>query len=427
MRPRRRTPRWSLVPRLRWPVRLTRAPTPAARRNSSSGMRRSHYQCEQQHEPEHAAEHNFQRAELCTDRLCGGHLHITAPITLQCGVTYTGPAANPATAILSSTMGLANTIFNLYSASCAQTTTIAYLKFMNSGGVYVQTSFSNLVITHNQFGNLPCCGEYVQPSTAGIYFDGGSDNSRSANNVTITWNQIGDSTSCTTPTNAMTDYDSPETIQGGCQGIGIVSSVNGMVIENNVIGPAGEGVHILCYGNNCEPNQNPPGPKTSNLTVMYNDFVGIHRIAWEEQPQVTQNVVMKYNTEHDATNPYFGNFALSLACCDTGATAPGIDVSDNVLIQNTPPHVRYGYGIEAWGLGATYNNNLIQGLGSPGGIAWCYGMANNGTIEDNTVQGPNYDPGPAQFGGTGYIGNESSVFRILRTGGSLDHRICPAM
>ena len=78
------------------------------------------------------------------------------------------------------------------------------------------------------------------------------------------------------------------------------------------------------------------------------------------------------------------------------------------LLQNTPPHVRYGYGIEAWGLGAIYNNNLIQGLGSPGGIAWCYGMSNNGTIENNTVQGPNYDPGPLPFGGTGYIGNESS-------------------
>ena len=336
-----------------------------------------------------------------------GTYNITAPITLQCGVTYTGPAANPATAILSSSMGMANTIFNLYSASCAQTTTIAYLKFMNSGGIYVQTSFSNLVITHNQFGNLPCCGGGVQPSTAGIFFDGGSDNTRSANNVTITWNQIGDSKSCTTPNNAMTDYDSPEDYEGNCEGIGVATSVNGMVIENNIIGPVGEGIHVLCYGNNCEPNQTPAGPITNNLTAMYNDFVGIHRIAWEEQPQATQNVVFKYNTEHDATNPYFGNFALSLACCDSGATAPGIDVSDNVLIQNTSPYVRYGYGIEAWGLGATYNNNLIQGLGSPQGIAWCYGTG-SGTVSYNTVQGPNYSPSSVTYGGNGYIGNEGT-------------------
>jgi Chitobiase/beta-hexosaminidase C-terminal domain len=115
---------------------------------------------------------------------------------------------------------------------------------------------------------------------------------------------------------------------------------------------------------------------TRNVTAQYNDFSGIHRIAWEEQPQRSQNVVFEYNSYHDPTNPFFGNFDLSLACCDTGATVPGVVVVDNVLIQNVPtgPSPSYiGYGIEAWGNGAKYNNNFVEGLNNAEMIAWGYG------------------------------------------------------
>ena len=208
----------------------------------------------------------------------------------------------------------------------------------------------------------------------------------------------------------MTVYGATETYQGACTGIGTFSSINGLTIENNVIGPLGEGVHINCYGDACEPTSNPAGPITSNITAKYNDFVGIRRIAWEEQPESASGIDIEYNSEHDAINPYYGNFAISMACCDPTANNTNATpiVSNNVFIQNTTPYVRYGYGIEAWGNAGTYNNNLIQGLAAAQGIAWCYGMSNNGTVENNTVQGPNYNPGAATYGGTGYIGNEAS-------------------
>ena len=47
-----------------------------------------------------------------------GTYNITAPITLKCGVTYAGPVANPATAILNATFSRESaTIFRLYSGS----------------------------------------------------------------------------------------------------------------------------------------------------------------------------------------------------------------------------------------------------------------------------------------------------------------------
>ncbi|MDT7813135.1 MAG: hypothetical protein QOJ42_3051 [Acidobacteriaceae bacterium] len=46
-----------------------------------------------------------------------GTYTITRGLDLKCGVTYTGPVATPATAILASTTGQANAIFNLYSGT----------------------------------------------------------------------------------------------------------------------------------------------------------------------------------------------------------------------------------------------------------------------------------------------------------------------
>src|SRR5579859_4158703 len=46
-----------------------------------------------------------------------GTYTIARALDLKCGVTYTGPEATPATAILASTTGQANAIFNLYSGT----------------------------------------------------------------------------------------------------------------------------------------------------------------------------------------------------------------------------------------------------------------------------------------------------------------------
>ena len=65
------------------------------------------------------------------------------------------------------------------------------------------------------------------------------------------------------------------------------------------------------------------GPTTKNLTAEFNDFNQIHRIPWEEQPEAVSGVVFQYNTIHDWTNPYFGSFGVSFACCaNPASTSP---------------------------------------------------------------------------------------------------------
>ena len=227
-------------------------------------------------------------------------------------------------------------------------------------------------------------------------------------NATVTWNQLGDSTSCTTPMNAMTDYDSPEDYQGGCAGIVIQTSVNGMVVENNNIFHVGEGIHVEC-GGNCYPN----AFTTTNLSVQFNDFSQMHRMAWEEQPQTTSGVVFANNTAHDWLNAYFGSFGLSFACCGQGATSPWLNVSNNIVLQNTTPHFEapygYGYGSEDWGLNATYDHNYFGSgafdLGAPG-MTWGYG--NVADMSYNTVCGQG-------FSNSNYIQSEFGTVSPTRT------------
>jgi Bacterial Ig-like domain (group 2) len=329
-----------------------------------------------------------------------GTYNITAPITLQCGVTYTGPVANPATAILSSTFSTSGSIFNLYPTGsyanpCTNPTTIEYLDFLNSGGIYVQTSFTNLNILHNQFGNLPCCGDPLSPEV-GIFFDGGQSSSNTAQSLTNTlvqWNTIGDSNSCQA---AFADVSSPDGDGNadGCAGMIFNTTIGSVTIENNNIFHVGEGIHVNCPGGGnpgvgvspCEPTSN--GATTRNMTVQYNDFNQVHRINWEEQPQATSGVVFQYNSIHDMNNPAGFSFGLSFACCSDGATSAYLNVSSNVIIFNTPPQGRYGYGSESWGLGATYNNNMLQSgnfAGSAPAIAWGCGPV--ASVSYNVIQG----------------------------------------
>ncbi len=355
-----------------------------------------------------------------------GTYNISSPITLQCGVTYTGPVAYPATAILNATFSRESaTIFRLYSGSgranpCTQPTSVDYFNFENAGGIYVQTSFTNLTISHNQFTNLPCCNN--SGTDSGIWFDGsGASNNTMAmlSNTTVTWNVIGaDSNSCETPTTgAMENWNGSMDVAGNCTAMRVVSSVNGLIFENNRTVHIGEGVAFACPSppggkNPCEPAASSGGGgvgvTTSNVTARYNDFAGVHRIAWEEQPQTTSGIDFEYNSEHDPYVPYYGNFDLSFACCENGATAPYLQVNNNVLIQNSPesPCPSYiGFGIEAHGTQASYSNNMVQGLngaqysthdcGGSGptsvpGIAWGFG-ANPRHYDDNYICGPYFN------------------------------------
>ncbi len=320
-----------------------------------------------------------------------GTYNLTAALTIPCtaNLTLTGPATTPATAILNATFARgSNDIFDIW--GCTGGTTIEYLMFRNTGGVFVHTTASNITVTHCQFFNLP--GGTNQGNSTGVYFDGSetptNPNAQVLSNASVTWNTFGDANSCLTPADTM----DPENVdQGGlCAGILVDSSVDGLTIENNTFYHVEEGVHLLCVNNaTSSPCAPPLGTIDSNVTAQFNDFSNIHRIPWEEQPQVSKNIVFQYNTEHDAYSPFFGSFDVSMACCGSG-TSPGIIGSNNVLVENVPsPRSYVAYGIEAWGLGAQYNNNLVQGVNNAIGIAWGFGQG-SWEINNNYVCGPNW-------------------------------------
>jgi hypothetical protein len=320
-----------------------------------------------------------------------GTYNLSAALTIPCtaNLTLTGPATTPATAILNATFARgSDDIFDIW--GCTGGTTIEYLMFKNTGGVFVHTTASNITVTHCQFFNLP--GGTNQGNSTGVYFDGSetptNPNAQVLSNASVTWNNFGDANSCLTPTDTM----DPENVdQGGlCAGILVDSTVDGLTIENNTFYHVEEGVHLLCVNNAtnspCEP---PLGTIDSNVTAQFNDFSNIHRIPWEEQPQVSKNIVFQYNTEHDAYSPFFGSFDVSMACCGSG-TSPGMVAANNVLVENvTSPRSYVAYGIEAWGLGAHYDNNLVQGVNNAIGIAWGYG-GGSWEINNNYVCGPNW-------------------------------------
>jgi hypothetical protein len=322
-----------------------------------------------------------------------GTYNITGGLTLPCGVTITAAVpATPSNVVLSASFAAESTDIFTLNGGCTDQTTVAYLSALHAGLLLVNTPNSNLTFTHNQVGDLKCC--HNQAFDTALYITSpGANASNMLTNATVTWNTLGDSTSCLSPQNAMTDTDSPEDYQGVCAGLQVQTSVNGMVIENNNINHVGEGVHILCSGN-CYP-----GYLTQNMTVQFNDFNQIHRIPWEQQPQQSSGVVFQYNSIHDWVDPYFGSFGVSFACCGQGATGPYLNVSNNVIVLNTSPSGRYGYGSEDWGAGGIYNNNWI-GSGNVAtsiGMAWGYGSPTS--MSNNTVCG-------GGFSSAGYITTE---------------------
>lgn len=356
-------------------------------------------------------------------------------LTGKCGITYTGPAISISqyvagdgrtywgyygqTAILSSTFGTAGAILNFFNGSpwtnkCSTPTTIQYLSFMNSGGIYMQASYENVAIQYDNFGNIPGDGG-ANPASTGIYLDGGNQSSNTAqtfSNITIQWNRIGDVNSCLGPANAYADDSSSDGDgnAGGCNGTIINSSINGVYYYHNNFLHVSEGTHINCPGGGnpgigsspCEPSEN--GATTRNLVVEFNDFSQTHRMDWEEQLQTTSGVVIQYNSLHDKLDTPPFSFGLSMACCIVGTTPPYLNVSSNVIAWNLPPTSgRYGYGIEAWGNQATYSNNWLgisSNYGAAQAITWgwdgaapsegLYSVSNNTVCNGNSWAGQQY-------------------------------------
>ena len=301
-----------------------------------------------------------------------GTYNIQSLLNVPCGVTLSGPVASPATAVLAASY----TYNNIFSVNnCSRPTTIEYLHFENTGGIYVTAPSSGLTITQNQFTNLPA--NYSQWTDMGIYFDGTSGGTIA--NATITNNTFGDPSSCT----AVMSVNSNE--GGACEGLVFQGNLNGIVIENNEFTHLEEGFHVLCYGNNCG---GPTAPTWIHFAARWNDFNNIHRIGMEMQPQNAADVVLEYNSYENAFAPSTFSMGISVACCAgiEGATAPF--VNSNVLLANIPPAGEYiAYAIEWWGNGAQANDDLIQGYWA-NGIVWGKG-GGPWEVLGTVIQGPN--------------------------------------
>ena len=187
-----------------------------------------------------------------------GTYNITGGLTVPCGVTISAAVpATPSNVILSASFSRESADIFTINSGCTNATNISWVSSLHAGLLFVSTPNSNLTITHDQVGDLPCCNNLAYDS--GIFINDPSSNTANVlSNATIAWNTIGDSTSCTSPQNAMTDTHSPEDIQPNCTGLFVQTSVNGLVVENNNFLHVSEGVHVQCFGSNCSPGDSPP-------------------------------------------------------------------------------------------------------------------------------------------------------------------------
>ena len=337
-----------------------------------------------------------------------GTYTISSPLNIPCSskLTLTGPAAWPTTAILNATF----TKNNIFTMSGCSGITIEYLHFQNTGGIYITTPAAGITIEHDQFSGLP--GDETQGSDSGVYIQGSGQNALS--NTVISWNAFGSANDCNGVMTQLTD-------QGGvCNGIMWQSTANGLTMENNTFLHLENGIKLVCIGS-CEP---PNSITENNITIKNNDFQQIHRIGIEMQPQPSSNVAIQYNSFSNNINGYWSSMGWSHPCCDTGASAPGVMDTDNVLIANnppvTPPATEYiPFAIEFWGNGAQGDRNLIQGYWA-NGITWGYG-AGSWEIKDNTICGPNMAKT------NWYISNEEHQTNAPAQSGNTMSATCQAM
>jgi hypothetical protein len=362
-----------------------------------------------------------------TVSFAAGSYSPTSSINIPCqnGVVITGPVATPATAVFNFSIAAdSNGIFNISNPSAC---TIEYLR--TSGGQAIQfflgqgrwgTGTGGINILHNQFTGLtahtydgtagtegPACdsgsgsqGNCDSTGDAAIKFgntvygacgsNGDVTNASPAcdvlTNTTIEYNQFGDSSSCTSPQNVMVVTGGPGYDYGGnCAGILFYATLNGVTVEYNNFIHVEEGMHVLCGpvgGDDC--SNAGSGPWTFwNFLVENNDFSGIHRFGTEMQLQGSNNVHWDHNSFHDPTDPWNWTFGVSNACCaalaGSQATSPGVVNNDNVINAEGQASGGFAIGIadEAWGYGAQYTNNVVQGWWE-NGFSWAYVCGGSG-------------------------------------------------
>jgi Fn3 associated len=348
-------------------------------------------------------------------QFAAGTFDLTDTLNIPCSfpLTITGPATTPATAILNPSF-TNRPIFNL--TDCTGVT-IEYLNFTKTQSIKLNLDpgtwcAAGCVITHNQFTGLTAQLPTGNGGNAGPACDSGTgpqgncDSSGDTavtfasnsgqvcpgcaflTNTQIAYNQFGDATSCLTPADVMdeTTYD----YGGNCAGIQFYTSINGVRIEYNNFIHLEEGFHVLCGPVGGDDCSGPTAWTWQNFTADYNDFNGIHRIGAEMQLHGAANIHIDHNSYHSPTAPFFYTFGISNSCCaglnGSTVTTPGTTNIDDVIIAEQPAArgTYIGMADEAWGTGALYENNVVQGNWQ-NGYEWAY--ITGGSISNNVVCG----------------------------------------
>ncbi len=345
----------------------------------------------------------------------------SSSLTIPCGVSVTGPAVWPNTAVISTSAPTQN-IFSYASGGCTAAMSIQWIHGANAGLLYTpgySGTYSHMTIEHNSSTNLPSdatTGTNPYAQSGSTYFDGNQASVLS--NITIEYNQFGDSNSCSAVINQNADYS------GFCAGVFInQGQITNITVRYNEFFHLEEGVKNTAAGGNFAPTT--AISQSNNLDVEFNYFLNIHRIEIEFQGGViSTKTTVNNNIFQDQVSPFYGSLGISTPCCQymnfdeqASSVNPAVTDSNNVKVEtltNSTTGCGEVFAVEFWGQGSQGNNNLIQGnaIGncpgfSGGGFLWGFG-AGAWQINNNIIQGAFMATKQSVCGGTstGYIVNE---------------------
>jgi hypothetical protein len=345
-----------------------------------------------------------------------GKYQITSELTVPCsGLTITGPNTTPPTVILVATFE-GHTIL-AFPWQCSQLGTVRYIHFQNTGAVYVGANSAGFDFENNLVTNLPSSvGGNYSVTESGVFLDGSLSPMTSTRDVTIKNNIFGDSSSCAAV------FASGKDEGGYCAGVITHTGLNdGLTIANNQFIHLEEGIHLLQLATY------KPGDTNSGCTacaIEYNSVVNYHRIGIEIQVHTRDTMLIRHNAVIEPLGAYYGTFAVSLACCQSGPIqgipgfSPSLYFDDNVLTASIPGHQCPPYGVEFWGMGAQGTNNLVEGLFC-NGFTWGYG-SDPWSIKNNYICGPNF------ASGGGYVSNQQHQNNPPMQAGNLTGSKCSA-
>jgi hypothetical protein len=330
-----------------------------------------------------------------TLQLSAGVTSITSSLTLPCGVIVTGPVVPLVNGLTTPTAEITTSnnieLFKL-SGGCTTgaTTGLEYLRLDGFQSLEVDgNSYSNIVISYNTFTTLASNSSNDYPA---VSFNQGSGNTVS--NVTFEHNTVGDSNSCTWITTTPAIDDDGCGLEVFAQSTAASAAVN-WTIRYNYFNHVAEAIHFFATSY----QQGRAANYCTNCDIEFNLFNQIHRIGIEFQINIVGTALtINNNVFENPINAYYESYTVSAACCvwraiDGSLTDNTLNLSNavpaghfenNLLLSPASPGNIWGF--EAWGTGARYNNNMLQGY-ICAGFVWAY-FGEYLNIGYNIMQGP---------------------------------------